>query len=357
MMQLVNFQRHFSKIDELQYEVFTRIREVLEASEPGLENDDNETIDAQRNKLVKKASRLIGEACDELRVIEIKLQDTNQDYGEAGNEYEMTKIEVELYREKIASLKTKLRECQLNSYGMENELIHQQRLTRYVKPVVEKQDKSLGTKEDLFAGRSLEGRQNNAGGNKKTVQDQILTQNKSITNSLQMTRKLMSTSIMQTELNIDLIDQQTRDLSSLNEKLVDLNTVLKKSRQIVKFIEKQDRQDKNRIYLSIGFLLLCSAWVIWRRILKVPVKIMLWTFFKLFGIFNWFAIKQSEADKIEVYATIDNLQITSSPSMMSAITSAIDTDLEYIQEISTGSGDKTWDEMIQETSQRIVDEL
>ena len=111
-----------------------------------------------------------------------------------------------------------------------------------------------------------------------SINQQIVQQNKQITKSLQTSRQLLSASILQSELNIENLDQQTKDLYKLNENFLQFNDLLNKSKQIVKFIEKQDKADRQRIYLSMGFFILCCCWVVYRRILRRPIKILLWSF-------------------------------------------------------------------------------
>ena len=114
-----------------------------------------------------------------------------------------------------------------------------------------------------------------------SINQQIVSQNKQITKSLQASRQLLSAGILQSELNIDNIDQQTKDLYKLNEGFIQFNDLLNRSKKIVKFIEKQDKADRQRIYLSMGFFILCCSWVVYRRILRRPLKIFLWSFFKI----------------------------------------------------------------------------
>lgn len=327
-------EKYFDHIDQLQYIIFSKIRQIIDIPA-------NESINDRRKELSKEASVLLNEIRNNLKIIDIKLQ---------GNHLTLTKTKYQAYQQKFLGLKAQLRESQLKSSENEDELVHRKRVDKYVKPVLEKLERNKSSKdlrEELFAGRS---ENDQKAANDSTVKDQILIHNKSITNSLQLTRQLMSTSIMQTELNIDSIDQQSKDLSQLNNKLLDLNVILKRSKQIVRFIEKQGKKDKQRIYLSIGFLLLCCAWVIWRRILKLPVKIMLWTFFKLFGIMNWFSVNTTGNQKIEVYASVgETLEVT--PISVSF-------DDEYVQDIGTEKDGETttWDDILQETAQRIIDE-
>lgn len=324
-------ERHYEHIDQLQYVAFGLIRQIIQ-----------ETTSLRRESLSKQASQQLNDIRNTLRIIDTKLQGTHGDSG--------AKAKYQVYQERFLGLKTQLRQSQLKAYGHEFEQVHHQRVQKYVAPVLERMERnrsSSSLRDELFAGRSAEDQK---AANDSTVKDQILIHNKNITNSLQLTRQLMATSIMQTELNIDSVDQQSKDLSTLNDKLLDLNVVLKRSKQIVRFIEKQDKKDKQRIYLSIGFLLLCCAWVIWRRILKLPVKILLWTFFKLFGIVSWFG-SASPSQKIEVYATVGDT--------LSEFTGSLNVNEEFVQELRTDSDETTttWDDILEETARRIIDEL
>jgi protein transport protein SEC20 len=188
---------------------------------------------------------------------------------------------LDVYEDKLIFLKEKVRDYQLKSHDSDNVHIHQQRIDKY-KPVDHHHVESeLSQRDQLFAGRSEKIVP------ELSVNQQILQHNKKITSSLQATRQLMSTSILQTELNIDSLDQQSKDLSTLNEQYASFNDVLLKSKQLISFIEKQDKKDKRRIYMSLGFFLLVCAWIIWKRILRGPVRLMLWSFFKVFGIFSF----------------------------------------------------------------------
>lgn len=369
-MVQIDIDHYFDKINQLQNEVFTKIRELIE-----IDQDSEESIELRRTELSKKANKFITEINSVLQIIQIKYIESDQDYSDEN----LHKIKYEIYKEKYNGLKKTLRDCQLKSYNFESEIIHKQRIQKLVQPYLVKEkgsdkngDNELGDKQDLFAGRTINKAEKKQS---SSIQDQILSQNKNITNSLQLTRQLMSTSIMQTELNIDSIDQQSKDLHKLNENLMDLNVILNKSRQIVKFIEKQDKESKQKIYLSIGFLLLCCMWVIWKRILRIPVKIMLWTFFKVFGIFSWFNVKSKfdQPQQMKVYATAyttepisstvlstSTLGYTSDIPRMSTLVidedDLIDLEKEYTQVIGEKSHD-TWDEIIQQTAERIIDEL
>lgn len=295
-----SIERYFLEIDEIQDSVFDRIHQLCSLDTETLK--DGESYEDRRSALSRSANSLMSKIPDLCLVIDIELKQLNEE--EAAESLLHDKLA--LYIENWRRLKLKLKQSLLEAHALEMDMIHKQRIAEYVK-VEEKE----GTKEDLFAGRS----QGNAEASEKSVQDQILTHNKNITSSLQLTKQLMSMSVMQTELNIDTIVQQSKDLGNLNDKLMDLEGVLTKSKEIVRFIERQDKRDKKRIYMSILFLLCCSAWVIWRRILKTPVRILLWTLFKFFGLFNW-ASNHLQSEKVningrEVMELLETLSSTS----------------------------------------------
>lgn len=264
-------------LDGIQRKVFENLDQIIQSG------DQNEGINAEsgdviRTKMCRDTNNLLLKYNDKLMILngKLKKKDVNDKW----------KALKELYNDKLMFMRGQLRQTQVQSYEKEEELAHKQRLERYggLEEEEEGEESVVEMRDKLFGNRTQEQEKEHQ---EKTIEDQILEHNKSISTSLQSTRQLMTTSIIQTELNIDSLDQQTKDLSGLDNMLVTLNDTLKKSRNIVKFIEKQDRSDKNRIYMSMGFFLICCMWILWRRVLKVPVKILMWSLLKIFRICLW----------------------------------------------------------------------
>lgn len=194
-----------------------------------------------------------------------------------------------IYDLKYKSLKQKFRKVQLYLNEEQQVKIQDYRLVHFnllPETNTETSDEFNGdalhsARDQLFSNRS----------SKKTAEasiaQQINERNTKITSSLQKSRDLLSTTILQSELNIDAIDQQTKDLAKLNERFIQFGDLLNKSRGIIKFIEKQDKLDRQRIYLSMGFFILCCCWVLYRRVLRRPLRVLFWSLFKIFNIFNW----------------------------------------------------------------------
>lgn len=337
----------FQEIDSVQFAAYEKINQIANIKDGDCAA--GESLDEKRVALAKSVNVLLSKIPDLLAVIEVNIQQVSN----ADLDALLLREKLAIYKEKLPNLRRKFKESQLLAYSQEHVIIHDQRIQEYGKhddPV------SLGTKEDLFAGRTLKKDDEQDG---KPIDDQILTQNKNITASLKLTKQLMTMSVMQTELNIETLDQQTKDMSSLNDKLIDLESVLLKSKQIVKFIEKQDRRDRTRIYIALGFLLLCSAWVAWRRILKTPVKILMWTLLKFFGVFNWVASKRQKVNPwseqrlpstVEASNEFSILSETATASDNPALVethsaySAVNVDEPFVQDLTSGKAFEVWDE-------------
>lgn len=286
----------FDEIEQLQNSTYRVIQSILEAK---YAKDSDELPEVARSARVKEANELIKRIPDLLCVIDVALKNGNQ--SEEDKNY--TREKYDLFSIKVSTLKEKLKLAQLEAYKKENESVHEQILAKYncipAQNEADTEKKPIST--DLFAGRSTMSKSKDG----KSVEDQITTHNKNITSSLKQTRQLITMSVMQTELNIDTLDQQYKDLLKFNSKMMDMESILLKSRQIVKFIERQDKQDKRRIYMAVGFLLLCSAWVLWHRVLRTPVRILMWTVLKTLGIINWISAKSS-TEKIDYGMTASN---------------------------------------------------
>lgn len=336
-------ERCFHEIDQLQHSAYDIIGSISNAE---YFEDSEENPEGARSAKVKEANNFIRQIPELLCVVNVSLQNCSQ--PESKLSYFQEKYE--LYRLIEPNLKEDLKKAQLEAYKKENQVIHQQRLTKYN---CKAEMKESGKSTDLFAGRSQKSQASKDG---TCVEDQITTHNKNITSSLKQTRQLMNMSVMQTELNIDSLDQQYKDLHTFNSKMVDMESILLKSRQIVKFIERQDRNDKKRIYLAIGFLILCSAWVLWRRVLKTPFRIFMWTILKTFGFVNWITatVHSSELKSVVDSSSIAN-SFGSSQAMSSVISVSTPTTSHqhYVQELENILSVLTWEdnqvESLQET--------
>ncbi|ODQ66323.1 Sec20-domain-containing protein [Nadsonia fulvescens var. elongata DSM 6958] len=124
------------------------------------------------------------------------------------------------------------------------------------------------------------------GSNKEEL---ILNKSKDITTVLKRMHQLAEIESLKSELTISEIKEQSQSLHNLDVKYSSFDVILKSSNYLVKQIEQADKQDKYYIYASLSFLALTVCWVIWRRVLKGPVYLLLWTFFKLLNLATWFA--------------------------------------------------------------------
>lgn len=132
------------------------------------------------------------------------------------------------------------------------------------------------------------------------TRDQLLNKTQQLTNSLIKSNTLLQSSILQSDLNLDDLKQQTQSLNQIQDKYSQLEIIFNKTNSLVKSLETASNQEKRDVYISLGFLALVISWVIWRRILKVPTKLFLWLLFKFFkgvlvsiGVVQKIAIKDN----------------------------------------------------------------
>lgn len=112
--------------------------------------------------------------------------------------------------------------------------------------------------------------------------DKLLHKTKQLTNSLSRGTQLLQSGILQSDLNLDELKQQTSSLQKVDDKYQQLESIFTRTNQLVKTLEKASHQEKRDVYMALGFLCLCISWVVWRRILKLPFKLALWILFRFF---------------------------------------------------------------------------
>lgn len=112
--------------------------------------------------------------------------------------------------------------------------------------------------------------------------DRLKDKNEMITKSLIRSNQVLKSSVLQTELNLEEIYIQGNLLTDLNDKFDILDTLLSQSSKIMKVIEKNGSKEKTRVYYSLGFLIVCISWVVWKRLIRGPVKLLIWIWFNFF---------------------------------------------------------------------------
>ncbi|CAI4038348.1 hypothetical protein SMKI_04G6920 [Saccharomyces mikatae IFO 1815] len=117
---------------------------------------------------------------------------------------------------------------------------------------------------------------------KNSTRDKLLSKTKQLTNNLVRGNQILQSGILQSDLNLDELRAQTNSLTQIDDKYTQFETVFKKTADLVKILENASHQEKRDVYLSLGFLVCCISWVLWRRIFKLPVKLGLWLLFKFF---------------------------------------------------------------------------
>ncbi|CAI5760494.1 unnamed protein product [Candida verbasci] len=295
-----------NQIDQLTYKIYESLDLLVESSKES-ELVDTNILDLINNELLKFK--------DLIRIF--------QNYSINDGKYSYN---LQLYQLKYKILTEKFRNIQLYIYDLQQEKLTQLRIEKYglnkTKESATPNDKDI--RDELFSNRSTKKLQ------ELSVNQQITKQNKQITASLQTSRQLLEGSILQSELNLDSIDQQAKDLFKLNENFIKFNDLLMKSKNIIKFIEKQDKSDRKRIYMAMGFFILCCCWVIYRRILRRPLRILFWSLFKIFNIFNWiFGPSKIKIDQNVVpMVTIDTLDATTTLKSLSETSTLMDTLVE-----------------------------
>jgi protein transport protein SEC20 len=146
-----------------------------------------------------------------------------------------------------------------------------------------------GSTADLFAGRSTLQKRHQ---HKQLTKDELLVaQSSDVTSALRRTTDLLSTELARSRFAQETFDESTAALKDLGDTYSDLDSVLKKSRDLLGTLLRSQKSDT--WYLETAYILLATlAWLIFRRILYGPffkLPIFLYNVFAF--ILNWTVLK------------------------------------------------------------------
>uniref|UniRef100_A0A060TBU6 ARAD1D37598p n=1 Tax=Blastobotrys adeninivorans TaxID=409370 RepID=A0A060TBU6_BLAAD len=134
----------------------------------------------------------------------------------------------------------------------------------------------------LFQGADPE--KQSAATKNMSVEDRVVQKSQDITQTLQRVHRMAQTEVIKSELNIDELEQSTRNLTKLEEKYTAFDVLLSGSKRLIRHLEQADTWDRRYMLASLSFLATVMLWILWRRVLKLPVMFILWTLARVLGL-------------------------------------------------------------------------
>lgn len=117
---------------------------------------------------------------------------------------------------------------------------------------------------------------------KLTQEDQLLDKNQQITERLEHITQVMNGTVVAGEQNLQNLSVSTSGLQDLSNKYGRFADILIKTNDLVKMINETSGSERRQIYRSIYFFIGVCIFIIYKRILKRPIKLMIWILFSLF---------------------------------------------------------------------------
>jgi protein transport protein SEC20 len=155
---------------------------------------------------------------------------------------------------------------------------------------------------------------------KKTTEELVVSKSEEVTTALREMHRLAQAEALKSHLTVDELEYSSHSLRELEHKYGAYDVVLHGARRMVKHIQEADAADRRNMILSLTFLATVVAWIIWRRIVRRPVMLILWTIAKLLGIVKVVSKPFSPADTVN--ATND-LTVAATTAIIGAVVHAV----------------------------------
>lgn len=139
-------------------------------------------------------------------------------------------------------------------------------------------------REKLFGGVSAQDGKPNSNNKELSTEERIVNKSEDVTSTLRRVHQMAQTEVVKSSLNIEELEYSTKSLGELEKRYNAFDVLLNGSQRLVKHLEEADKWDRYYMLFSLGFLALVLAWIIWRRVLKVPTKLLMWTLGRMLGI-------------------------------------------------------------------------
>ncbi|CAN6605211.1 hypothetical protein TRVA0_002S05270 [Trichomonascus vanleenenianus] len=172
-------------------------------------------------------------------------------------------------------------------------------------------------REQLFAGKEHAAARNDQRNAEMSTEERIIGKSEDITATLRRVHQMAQTEVTKSSLNIEDLETSTRALMDLEKRYTAFDVLLHGSNKLVKHLEQADRWDRIYMIASLSFLALTLAWVVWRRILRMPVMLLLWAFARMIGLANF--IGSSSSKLLSTASSVTELAETAASSVTELI--------------------------------------
>lgn len=158
-----------------------------------------------------------------------------------------------------------------------------------------------------------------------TAQERLLRQNTLLTDKLQNVNALMKSSLLAGEMNLNELEISTSSLADLSNSYAFFGDVLNRTNSLVKSINKASKNERAMIYRSLYFFVSVCCWILWRRIFKRPVLLLLWVVLSPLKLLLW-----TRAGNTPAPAISSSIEILSSQNIATALSTVTDIVEEFV---------------------------
>lgn len=106
----------------------------------------------------------------------------------------------------------------------------------------------------------------------------VVNKAEDVTSIMRQLHRMAEAESIVSAINLQELESSTKSLEQLNLRYSGFNLLLQGSKQLINHLEQADKWDRIYMLASLGFLFLVLCWIIWRRILKAPVLLILSSF-------------------------------------------------------------------------------
>ncbi|KAJ8097305.1 Sec20-domain-containing protein [Lipomyces tetrasporus] len=107
------------------------------------------------------------------------------------------------------------------------------------------------------------------------------------TAALRRTHQLLEAEVARSALSLEVLDESNVSLKKLTTQYTAFDVVLGTSRRVISVLEQADKWDRIYMLGAMGFLLLVLCWILWRRVFRVPTRLVIWTLVKGGKVVTW----------------------------------------------------------------------
>ena len=136
-----------------------------------------------------------------------------------------------------------------------------------------------------------------------------------VTLALKRTHALLEQELEKSNISLETLEHSSQTLRQLEHRYSAFDVLLRGSKRLILELERADKWDRYMIYGGLAIFGLTCLWIVYKRILRGPLGLIIWGVSKMVGSGHAMSVSRGPIGKTTTRISAQNMPVVNTPVM------------------------------------------